>query len=319
MKRFPALSSPSPAGLPAWRGRLARASRGALAAAWLVTGLAQAGDGQPGPMDFLYTTGIPPRADNAGPAPRVWKVGEFSALRLVPAEPGSVPSQHPATIGAARWRALLALVELPTRGDRAERLFSADELEDLAPALARALAVAGAQDDLLILSTSRRGSGFSTPLSVTARAFVQGGRLNLIVHDTRRDAYSDHRVTRSLPRFDFGQRATASPAVLRADGGAQALRSDWVAWALDAPAAAAAPAVSAAPAIPVVPAVAAPPAGASAPAAAGPPAAAASRARDAAFYAEQGERLRGLQRLRDAGLLSEEEFQRKRRAILDSL
>jgi hypothetical protein len=281
-------------------------------------------------MDFLYTTGIPPRADNAGPTPRVWKVGEFSALRLVPAEPGSAPNQHPAELGAARWRALLALVELPIRSDRAERLFSPGELDDLAPALARALAVAGPGDDLLILSTSRRGSGFSTPLSVTARAFVQGGRLNLIVHDTRRDAYSDHRVTQALPRFEFGRRSGASAAVLRADGNASLLRSDWVVWALDAPAAGAAPAASPS-ALPFQPAPPAPPAAATAPlatpapvtapaaAAPTPPAPAASRARDAAFYAEQGERLRGLQRLRDAGLLSEEEFQRKRRAILDTL
>lgn len=262
-------------------------------------------------MDFLYTHGNPPRADNLGPRPRVWKVGEFSAVRLVSAEPGSPPAEHPLVLAAARWSALLATVELLGEGDRRAPLFSADELAGLAPVLANAMAVAGPGDDLLLLSTARRGNLLSTPLSVTARLFVHDGRLNLIVHDSRRDAYSEFRAVRLVPSFEFGTRATASGARLRADTPAQLRRSDWVSWPLAG--------VDSLPA-PTRPATSAAPVG---PAGSGgttdPAAGSAGRVRDAAFYAEQEERLRGLQRLRDAGLLSEEEFQRKRRAILDSL
>ena len=41
--------------------------------------------------------------------------------------------------------------------------------------------------------------------------------------------------------------------------------------------------------------------------------------RDAAFLEEQENRLRTLKRLRDADLISEEEYQRKRREVLDLL
>jgi hypothetical protein len=41
--------------------------------------------------------------------------------------------------------------------------------------------------------------------------------------------------------------------------------------------------------------------------------------RDAAFLEEQENRLRTLKRLRDANLVTEEEYQRKRKEILDAL
>jgi hypothetical protein len=47
--------------------------------------------------------------------------------------------------------------------------------------------------------------------------------------------------------------------------------------------------------------------------------ASAPRPRDAAFLEEQENRLRTLKRLRDAGLITEEEYQRKRKEIIDAL
>ncbi|MFO1221123.1 MAG: glucodextranase DOMON-like domain-containing protein [Burkholderiaceae bacterium] len=81
----------------------------------------------------------------------------------------------------------------------------------------------------------------------------------------------------------------------------------WFSRALDA----LARAFGAGSAAPAVPAPAAPP-----PATA---ASAARPARDAAFFEEQELRLRALKRLRDGGLISEEEYQQKRREILDRL
>jgi ABC-type phosphonate transport system ATPase subunit len=45
----------------------------------------------------------------------------------------------------------------------------------------------------------------------------------------------------------------------------------------------------------------------------------ASRPRDAAFFEEQELRLRTLKRLRDNGLITEEEYQQKRREVLERL
>jgi hypothetical protein len=82
------------------------------------------------------------------------------------------------------------------------------------------------------------------------------------------------------------------------------------------PPVAAVPAPAASPAEPTRPAAApgtpaAPVAAASAPAA--------PRPRDAAFFEEQELRLRALKRLRDGGLISEDEYQQKRREILEKL
>jgi Short C-terminal domain len=43
------------------------------------------------------------------------------------------------------------------------------------------------------------------------------------------------------------------------------------------------------------------------------------RARDAAYFEEQEYRLRTLKRLRDSNLISEDEYQQKRREVLDKL
>jgi C-terminal binding-module, SLH-like, of glucodextranase/Short C-terminal domain len=89
-----------------------------------------------------------------------------------------------------------------------------------------------------------------------------------------------------------------------------------------APAAAPASATpSRAPAAAAAASAAAPPRAAAAPPPAAPPAAAQvpRPTRDAAFLEEQENRLRTLRRLRDGNLISEEEFQRKRKEILDAL
>jgi len=121
----------------------------------------------------------------------------------------------------------------------------------------------------------------------------------------------------------FGAGATAQPAPAAAATAApQSLQS------LMAPAGASAPAAPPAPvAAPVAPraaaATATPPA--TVPAAvpappAGPAAApAAQRPRDAAFFEEQELRLRTLKRLRDSGLITEQEYQQKRKEVLEQI
>lgn len=118
----------------------------------------------------------------------------------------------------------------------------------------------------------------------------------------------------------------SSPALPAAAGGSA------VPWFTRALAAAMAPAVAAAPAVvpvaapapaqapsPAAPAavVAAPVPAPAAPAAVAPSAAA--KPRDAAFYEEQEQRLRTLKRLHDAKLISDAEYEAKRREILGAL
>lgn len=113
--------------------------------------------------------------------------------------------------------------------------------------------------------------------------------------------------------------ASAQPAPAAATAAPQSLQT------LMAPAGAAtppaAPGPAAAPAAPrAAAAPAAPPSAApAAPAAPATAPAAAQRPRDAAFFEEQELRLRTLKRLRDSGLITEQEYQQKRKEVLEQI
>lgn len=117
--------------------------------------------------------------------------------------------------------------------------------------------------------------------------------------------------------FGAGAASAASPAAASSPAAAPAATA---APGRATPAGTAAPATATA--APPAPAPAAP--GSVAPAAAGAATAGAPRPaarppRDAAFYEEQEQRLRALQRLRERNLITEEEYQRKRKEIVDAL
>lgn len=296
-------------------------------AALLLAGAAfmAAAPAQAGVFDTLFgrSTATPTdgSAATSSPGRRQWLLAEFTELRLQPRESGAAANEHPQAIGAAQIRNWLQGISLQ-RGNQREPLFGADELSSLPPVIADALAVATPQDDLLLLSTSRREGGLlGTPYGLTARLFVQGGALQLIVHDARLDFYNEYRGARILPEFRFGSRSAAG-TVMISSVEATAQRGDWLAFALAPKAAGAAPVAPgmAAPAAAPAPAPAAPaPRGVAPSAPPTPPAVATPPSRDARFYDEQEQRLRSLKRLRDQNLITEEEYQSKRKEILQSL
>ena len=242
---------------------------------------------------------------------RSWNVREFSSLRLVSRETGSAPNEHPARLDADTLRQLLAQLRTEMR-EGAQPLFADDEVAELAEPLTQALANASADDDVLLLSTSRRGGGLlAKPLAVTARLFVQGGSLNVIVNDTRFEFYDRFRATGTAPEFTFGSRRSAGSGVLAAAPGASR-RADWAAL----PLAANPGAVPAAAGGPTAVAGTAAPAGVLAPDAAvggGP------RTRGSQSADDIEQRLLTLKHLRDKDLISEEEYQNKRKEILRAL
>ncbi len=227
----------------------------------------------------------------AADAPRrVWQIGEFTSVQRVPREAGSEPNQHPRVLAPEQLRSLLASVRVLIKG-KAQPLFVSDEIGDLIEPLAQALAAADPGDDLLLLSATRRGDNVLAPATgLTARLFVQADQLHLIVHDARLEFMGAWIGTRIPHKFSYGTRSQASDVVLQSATG-QTRRSDWQALPLGAASAAS----GSAPAAPAAP------------------------ARDNGFYQEQEQRLRGLKRLLEQGLVSEAEYQQKRREILQTL
>lgn len=296
-----------------------------LRAAALAAGLACCGAGaaQAGVLDFLF--GGPKEAKPAEAAGGNWYrlVGEFSEVRIVPAEAGSAANAHPANVSPQTLRQLLGAVRFKTAAGE-EALFAADELDEIAAPTSEALRLAKPGDDVQLRSSSKRGGGLNTrPYAVTARLFVLGDRLNLIVGDPRADFYFRYRSTGKLPELGYGSRAAESSVKVAMQRlGVPGARGDWLEIPLSGEAAPmprlAAPAPTPAPAAtigvaPAAAAVAAPVAPAPAPAAAAP------RVRDAAFAEEVEQRLGTLKRLRDKGLITEDEYQQKRREILATL
>lgn len=268
-------------------------------------------------LDALFGKGgAPTEAAKAGPGQRVWAIHEFTTLALVPREAGSAPNRQPVQLTPEALRQLLARVQFVGRSG-AQPLFAADELAELAAPLAQALERAGPGDDVLLLSSSRREGGvLVAPTAITARLFVQGEpgqgaqgqgeTLQLIVHDARLEFYDQYRGTNIAPRFVFGSRGSAGTVSLRSAGASNA-RADWLALPLQTTAGA-----------PAVPA-AMTPAPLAAPAAAPVATPSPRKPLDAAGADDIERRLETLKRLREKNLISEEEYQLKRREILQLL
>lgn len=268
-----------------------------------------------GLFDSLFGGGSTASAPKGQTNQKLWVVREHSEVRIVPREAGSQPNQHPAQVNPDLLRQQLVQLRFDA-GGATRPLLANDEAAELVQPILEALANAGPGDDLLLVSSARRGDAvMMRPVAVTARLFVQGGALQLIVNDARYEFFDTMRGTNRPPEFTYGSRTRPGSAVLRSEG-ASVVRADWLALPLMA---AAAPAAGA----PTTPAPVGAPA-VSAPAPAAAPAAAAPavpllRPRDPGFADEVEQRLLTLKRLRDRGLISEEEYQQKRREILQQL
>ena len=276
---------------------------------------------------------------------RNWSLGQFTSIELVPREPGASDNQHPAAWSAELLRRQLGAVRAVVDG-KSEPLFHPDELDALAEPLSQALAGARPEDDVLLLSTHRRGGPFFvSPMGLTARLFAQNGNLQLIVRDARLDFYNRYLGSKVTPTFTFGSRDKPGGAVLLGATAANQ-RKDWVSISAVAPAAIGSPSPAPVPApVPAAGPVAAPAAPTAAPVqpsavgipgpiaapltpprdAARPataPLAAATRVprpRDAGFAEEVEQRLLTLKRLFDKGLITEAEYQQKRKEVLQLL
>ncbi len=239
-----------------------------------------------------------------------WKLANFTWVNLVPSEAGAPANDHPAKVSEAVLLKVLGAVQARVE-DADTPLFEEKELVPVAKAIQEAFASARPSEDLVLLSTQRRGGHFMDPAQgVTARVFLKGGALNLIVHDARLDFMDRYSADRTLPTFVYGSRTAGGPAVsLKAEGATQR-RPDWLALPLTVPAVPLASAPAPAPAPALAPGSAASATQATAPAAPKP---------DQAFYDLQYQRLKALKHLRDENLISEAEYQEKREAILKTL
>jgi hypothetical protein len=276
---------------------------------------------------------------------QVWRISDYGNVQLVPREPGAHENQHPARLQPELLRAHLEGATTVVDGTP-RPLFAPEELDaDIGP-LVEAFASARPDQDVLLISVARHEGNFLVaPTAITARLFVANGRLNLLVRDARTEFYDKVRGTNMTPTWHVGSRTTPGKSVL-ARAGATSPRPDWLVFDLAAtpvatapapePASTAAarsaplpapayvqppapPAPAAAPAVVAAPAAVTPPPPITVPAPAKPAATTPMTHPALPSTGEAEQRLETLKRLFDKGLITQDEYMRKRKEIIDAL
>lgn len=258
----------------------------------------------------------------------VWSAGQYDQVYLVPGPGGN---SSPRQLNAEPLARLLGKLTVGS-GNKARSLLGEDASAELARGLVAAMARAEPQHDVVFFITSRGNSGiFANRVGHSGTAFLNEQGLNLIFGEANVDFFSAWKASRITRPFEFGGRASASKVSLTGDGMAHP-RPDWVVIPLGAPPVAAPPPQTVGGpattqgvgdnttyqsvgqgspvAVPVAPV---------APVSSQPPAAPAPAKGTDAFYQAQEVRLKNLKRLREQGLLTEEEYQGKRKEILKDL
>jgi putative oligomerization/nucleic acid binding protein len=222
----------------------------------------------------------------------------FGFVRIERIEAGAPDNAHPFGISVDALRQSLASLKVEGAASIGTKpVFTDGELKDIVPHLVAALATAGPREDVTFAVTGQHESlfgAYASKSATTGRLFAHDGQLNIIfglIHEL----YEGRELGQAWPPpFPPGSRARRSDAVWKivpTSGRLADARVDWV--VLDA-AKAQAPEEKT---------------GASAPT----PSAADSR------YREIEDKLGVLNRLKEKGLITEEEYNERRRAILQGL
>lgn len=267
-------------------------------------------------------------------------------IRLIPQDAGAErPNEHPAAFEPAQLEALLTSLRIKNDDGRASTLTSPSRIRQLSASLSKAFVRAGPRQDVAFVVFRRVSEGQfagSARHVTTGRAFYRGDTLSIVFGEFD-ESFSEFRDM-SINEFDYGSRAEPRQV------GAQRLvageswqwhedRRDWIELtttpaAIEA-ARAAAPRViessasTAAEPLEYGPAAAGKPesgnAAAATPAAAEPsgsvtaePASAPPASRDAEWSRIE-ERLTRLKRLRERNLISADDYEQKKDALLERL
>ncbi len=223
-------------------------------------------------------------------------------VRLDEREANTPTNDHPYSVTPERLRHMLATLKVArTISPDAVAVFTEEQLKKIAAPLASALAMATPAQDVVFAITGKNGVlGNASPSRVTtARVFAREGSLNLIfglVHER----YESGELGFTPPAFEPGRRAHRLDPIWKivpdsTIGHLDGKRADWVVFdapALHTPSAAREPAANSAPA---------------------------SAEAGAVRYRNVKQRLEILDRLQADGLITEEEYRQRRRAVLDGI
>lgn len=220
-----------------------------------------------------------------------------SFVRLERIEPGAPANSHPYRISTAALKQLLAGIQMEDSVLSAPvPVFTQRELDEVAPPLAAALEQAGPNEDVTFATGAPRGffGAYSRKAHTTGRVFAQDSKLN-IVFGLVHERFDDDRYLGGggrIPELMPGSRARPVAYGWRlAPGGGQLAgeRTDWVMFDQSA--------------VPVVITPSAP----------------APQSTQEGRFQEIERRLALLEQLKAKGLITDEEYRERRRAILQGI
>lgn len=228
-------------------------------------------------------------------------------VRLVPVEAGAPPNSHPFIISPRDLRNLLSGIHVAGANSISKSpVFSKEELETIVPPLATALSKAGPHQDVTFAVTAYPGVfGSHSPKSVTTgRVFVSAGAMNLIF-GLMQERFGRSYYENKMPEITPGLRARRidlAPWQLDASNAdVRERRGDWLVFNQSA-----------------IPAAAISPTHSSTEAGVKPGNGTTLPTIDTKAQ-EIENRLRLLDRLKDDGAITEQEYRERRRAILEQL
>jgi len=220
----------------------------------------------------------------------------YGFVRIERIEAGAPENSHPFVISADALSQSLSRVEVQDGAlVGAAPMFNEAELKEYVPYLAAALAKAGPKEDVCFAVIGKRGSlGSFSQLSVTSgRLFARDGQIN-VIFGLVQDLFDGRELGEALvPPFPAGSRSQASNTgwkLLPKGGRLPDGRSDWIALDMTQPPAAKVKAT-------------------------GEPTPRTADSR----YQEAQSRLIALDRLKADGLITQQEYDERRRAILQGL
>ena len=138
----------------------------------------------------------------------IWDSGEYGYVRIVQAEPSANgPNDHPVNLNPEEIRSLFRQLKVERNGD-STKIFDDRELGGLMDRLASALSKAGPNHDVTFALSTQKGnfSIFSPRVITTGRMFYKAGRLNVIFGKVHDNYSNELRATGILRPYTPGSR-----------------------------------------------------------------------------------------------------------------
>lgn len=140
----------------------------------------------------------------------IWQA-QYSNVLLVTKEVGAVVNQHPQAISEERLKSILGGLRIRLGKGEPQALFFSEELDALVPPLSKALALAKPEQDVVFYIPQKRGFALlKEEFMTTARVFYQNDKLHIIFGKIQGDFEGQLRAAKIFKQYATGSRSRSA-------------------------------------------------------------------------------------------------------------